>query len=151
MGRENSPSSVVREVFESVFNEDLFDRLPALYAPRFKATDSSNGIAEEASPETVARLMKMYRSAMPDLRYQVDQVIADGGDVAVRWTAKGTHAGVFLGVPPTQQEIVVSGASFVRVEEGRIVQTWQLFDLASLRDQLGGPGGARPIEVLQQD
>ncbi len=50
----------------------------------------------------------MFRSAMPDLKVVIEDMIAEGDKVMVRYTLEGTHEGVLFGVPPTGQRLRAS-------------------------------------------
>ena len=78
-----------------------------------------------------------FRKALPDLELTADDTIADGDTVAVRYTIRGTHSDEFMGVPATGNRIEVTGQSFFRFEDGRVVERWQSLDGLSLMTQLG--------------
>jgi predicted ester cyclase len=77
------------------------------------------------------------RSAFPDLRYVVDDMIAEGDKVVVRWTWKCTHKGEFMGIAPTGRQATVTGMAIYRVVEGKCVERWVELGLISLLRQLG--------------
>src|SRR5436305_105163 len=56
------------------------------------------------------------RAAFPDLKTIIDELLIDGDRAAVRWHTTGTHRHSFLGVPPTNREILVSGATFAHFD-----------------------------------
>jgi len=64
------------------------------------------------------------KRAFPDLRIQEDMAIAEGDLVAAHWTASGTHTGpAFAGLPAASgRRFEITGMSFYRVREGRIVE-----------------------------
>ena len=64
-------------------------------------------------------------------------MIAEGDKVAVRFTARGTHKGEFLGIPPTGKQVAWAGINIYRVASGKIAETWQLSDGLGLMQQLG--------------
>jgi steroid delta-isomerase-like uncharacterized protein len=83
--------------------------------------------------------------AFPDLTGTVEEVLAEGDRVALRVTARGTHSGPLLGLPPTGKPVTFAGMEFFRLQAGRIVESWGHFDAVSLLQQLGvlpGPGQA---------
>jgi predicted ester cyclase len=57
--------------------------------------------------------------------------------VVTRWTARGTHKGVFRGIPPTGKHAMTTGISITRVASGRFVEGWTVFDALGLLQQLG--------------
>jgi len=78
------------------------------------------------------------RSAFPDLRYSVDDVIAENDKVVVRWTWTCTHKGEFMGVAPTGRQATVTGMAIYRIAGGKCVERWVELGLLDLLRQLGG-------------
>ena len=79
----------------------------------------------------------MLQQAFPDLRVEVDDVIAEGELVAARVTYWGTHQGEFVGIPATGRQARTSGVDFFRMQDGRQAEHWGGPDMASLLQQLG--------------
>jgi predicted ester cyclase len=78
------------------------------------------------------------RQAFPDLNVSVEDVIAEGEKVIIRYTSRGTHQGETRGLgPPTGRHIELEGLAMQRFEESRIVEFWDRFDTLSLLQQLG--------------
>ena len=65
-------------------------------------------------------------------------MVAEGDRVAYRLTIRGTHQGIFRGIPPTQKRVVVSFTAIVRIEDGKLVEEWGGLDVIDLLHQLGG-------------
>lgn len=77
------------------------------------------------------------RAAFPDWTVTLDDVVIEGDQVAGRWTARGTHLGPFLGLPPTGRSIVMAEIGIMRIADGRIAEVWHIADELSLLQQLG--------------
>lgn len=90
-------------------------------------------------------------AAFPDLRVQIEDVVAEGDRVAVRVVISGTHRGEFHGIAPTGKRVSGTGTSSYRVVDGRIVEEWWQPDLLGMMKQLDvlpatvrpGPAGRR--------
>lgn len=91
----------------------------------------------EEDLEEFKRFIREYREAFPDLRYDVDDYVAEGDTVAFWGRVTGTHEGPFMGSEPTGNEIDIMGIGVVRVEGGKIAERWANFDLFGLFQQLG--------------
>jgi len=78
-----------------------------------------------------------YRNAFPDVRITVDQTVSDGDMVAVRWSGTGTHKGDGLGFPATNKPAHFGGMTFVRIQNGKLVEGWNVFDQLGMLTQLG--------------
>ena len=87
-------------------------------------------------PFGLARLATEHRAAFPDLHLTVVDLIADGGGVAIRWRAHGTHRGTFQGVSATGVEATWEGLALFRMANGRVVETWFYPDTPGLLRQL---------------
>jgi hypothetical protein len=70
-------------------------------------------------------------------RITVDEMIAEGDRVMVRWTFEGTHQSDYFGLPPTGKHITYSGINIFRITEDKIVEIWDISDRLWLWQQLG--------------
>lgn len=78
------------------------------------------------------------RSAFPDLRYKIVDLIVSADRAALHWRAAGTQLGQFGPVPPTGQVVSYSGATFLRFDTGgKIVDVWSVNELFQVLQQLG--------------
>lgn len=78
-----------------------------------------------------------YAAAFSDLRYTIEEIIVEGDRVVNRWTARGTHTGSLMNIPPTGKFVTVTGISIDRVVNGRVVEGWTEFDMLGMLQQLG--------------
>ena len=78
-----------------------------------------------------------YREAFPDVTIHIDDMVAEGDVVAVRWTGTATHNGNGLGFPATQKRIQFTGMGFVRVADDKLIEAWNNFDQFGMLQQLG--------------
>lgn len=84
----------------------------------------------------VARV-QLLRAAFAPLHFEVEDVVAEGDRVVVRWTSTGRHSGEFLGIPPTEREYTISGIDIHRLDEGLMSEHWHVVDQLSQLQQLG--------------
>ena len=77
------------------------------------------------------------RASFPDQRFEIVQLLVDGDGVAVRWRGTGTQHGPFGPVPPTGRTVDYQGASFMRFEDGKVVENWSVNELLAVLQQLG--------------
>jgi steroid delta-isomerase-like uncharacterized protein len=77
------------------------------------------------------------RTAFPDIRYTVEDLIAEGDRVAIRWRWSGTHRAPFRGIPVSQKQVSDSGIAIYRFQDGRIVQTWLETNRLGFLQQIG--------------
>ena len=88
-------------------------------------------------PEGAKQLVAVYRNAFPDLRFTIDEQIAEGDTVMTRWTGHGTHQGELVGIPATGNLSTVSGIVVDRFVNGKIAESWGIFDQFGMMQQLG--------------
>lgn len=89
-----------------------------------------------SSPELHQRSVRIRR-AFPDLTVEALEMLVEGDRVAAHFVARGTHEGVFQGVPPTRCEIEATCTAIYRVEDGLIAEAWTTWDSLGLLEQLG--------------
>jgi steroid delta-isomerase-like uncharacterized protein len=87
-------------------------------------------------PAALKDMVARFRTAFPDLHFELEDVVSDADRVVVRWTATGTHEGEFAGIEATGRSARWTGIDLVRLEEGRIVELWASADGAGLFEQL---------------
>lgn len=90
-----------------------------------------------AGREGFKQFVLMYRSAFPDMHITIEDQIAEGDKVVSRWTARGTHQGELMGIPPTGKQATVTGINIERFANGKFVEEWSNFDALGLLQQLG--------------
>jgi len=81
--------------------------------------------------------LEALRTAFPDVAVTVEDLLAEGDDVAVRWTWRGTQQGAFLGISPTGKAVTGSGIGLFRLANGQIREDFVQEDTFGLLQQLG--------------
>jgi steroid delta-isomerase-like uncharacterized protein len=87
--------------------------------------------------ENMKNHIESSRRGFPDLKFRIDDTIAERNEVVHHWTANGTHKGSFLGMLPTNRKATVSGTTIYRIEGSKIVEEWAHWNLMSMMEQLG--------------
>ncbi len=82
------------------------------------------------------------RLAFPDMRWDVEEQMAEDNRVLTRFVWHGTHQGAFFGIPPTQRSVHVSGMVIDRFEGAKVKSTRILMDTLGLMQQLGALPGS---------
>jgi len=78
-----------------------------------------------------------FAAAFPDMRLNVEEMIAEGDKVVVKGTTTGTQTGEFMGHPPSGKKISVPEIDIFRVSDEMIVEHWDVVDRYAMFDQLG--------------
>jgi len=132
MSTEANKALVRRFYAEGVHNPALFDELLApTYVLHFPGRPPIAGI------EGAKQLMVAYSTAFPDLQLTTEGMVAEGDKVAIRNTWRGTHQGVFQGLPATGKHVVFTGSDIFHIEGGKIAEQWADLDALGLMQQLG--------------
>jgi steroid delta-isomerase-like uncharacterized protein len=92
-------------------------------------------------PEGIKAVVSMFRAGMPDLRVVIEDVIAEGDKVVMRYRIEGTHEGELFGVPPTGRRISIESITVERVSGGKIREHWRVTDTLEMMQQLGAIPG----------
>jgi|SRR5215204_56729 len=128
--------ALIQRFVEEAFNPGNLDVVDEIYAPVY--VGHTAGFPEQSpDPEGVKEFVGLYRRAFPDLHTTIEDIVTEGDKVAYRWTAVGTHQGELLGVPPTSNRMEITGITIERIEDGRIVETWNNFDQLGMMRQIG--------------
>ena len=78
-----------------------------------------------------------YRRGFPDVANTIEDLIAEGDKVVARWRSRATHQGEYMGIPPTGNEVEVTGITLYRIEGGKIAESWNFEDKFGLLRQIG--------------
>ena len=111
------------EKFHQLMSPDVVDHDPA--------PDQGPG------PEGFIQFFTTFRSAFPDLKVSVEQMVADDENVSIAYTVTGTHQGDFMGVPATNKQVKARGVQIARFENGKIVERWGSSNELGILKQLG--------------
>jgi steroid delta-isomerase-like uncharacterized protein len=132
-------SKAIMRRFWDVWEQGNVDLLDELLAPEYinhtlAAPDLPPG------PEGVKEVVSMFRSAMPDLKVVIEDMIAEGDKVATRYALEGTHRGELFGAAPTGKHLRIKSMTVERLSEGKIVEHWRVTDELDMMRQLGAIG-----------
>ena len=126
--------SIVRRFFEVGPSKGDLDAANELLAPGFVLH-----VPLPCSPgvQGINEVIIACRTAFQDLQVTVEDMVAEKDMVAARFTARGIHKGPFMGVPPTDKPIIMTGMEIFRLENGKIIELWGEANLLGLMQQLG--------------
>ena len=99
--------------------------------------DHHPGGVEIHGPEELRQMMTGFFTAFPDLRFTVEDLIAEGDKVVARWTSQWTHRGDLQGIAPTGKEGATTGIAILRIVGGKLVEEWAQMDMLGLMQQIG--------------
>jgi len=134
---EESNRALVTRYNEAWQSGDL-EAIKEIYSPDFvwHATDGSD-LSSEEMIEINRKSIEQHKIAFPDMTFINEDVIVKGDKVITRYTLRGTHTGDVEGIPATGNKIEMSGIEIIRVENGKITESWEELNLLRFMQQLG--------------
>lgn len=127
--------AVVRRFYEQMSNErknelagELFTEDHTMHDPQIPVPDG---------PDAVAAAVSVYQDGV-DGHWTINDIFSAGDRVVVRWTGTGRHVGDVNGIPATGRDVgPVAAIAIHRMSDGKIAETWQVWDTLGLLQQLG--------------
>jgi steroid delta-isomerase-like uncharacterized protein len=127
--------SIVRRWVDEGWNKRNTALIDELYTANF--------YQHETGPETVTNrealkpFVASYLTAFPDLRFTIEDLIAEGDKVVWRFKATGTNTGSFMGGPATGKSAAITGTITFRLENSRMAEAWLNLDVLGMLQQMG--------------
>lgn len=142
MSEENK--ALVRRIVEEAWNKGNLAVVDELLSPDYVLHIPLPG--EAPGRKGYEQAVSMHRTAFTDFRLMIEDMVAEGDKVVIRWTIRGTHKGEYMGIAPTSKEVTYTGISIRRFEGGKIAEEWLELDTLGLMQQMGvvpppGQGG----------
>jgi len=139
MGRLASTdlTNLIRDYTNAVWNQHDVDAMDRFYPADYVHHDVSR--PDVTTLEHYKQWARDLLSALSNLEVHFDDVIsdADASKALKRWTVTGQHTGELAGIAPTGKELRFSGMSEYRIVDGKIAESWYIYDLYGLLQQLG--------------
>jgi predicted ester cyclase len=111
--------AVVRRIVEQVINQKRLDMVDELFSDEYCPHPS--GQERPEGPEHAKRNFFRMHEVFPDLRADIESMVAEGDTVALRLTLSGTHR-------PTGRHARWSAMVFARLAEGKVIEDWRLVE-----------------------
>jgi predicted ester cyclase len=129
---------LVRHLFDAVNHRSL-DELDTLLGPEFLL----NG--EPVGPDDFKEFVDWHASVLTEVRFAIEDLIAEGDKVVARLRRQGTHQG-WLDVEPTGKPTSTRGIYIFRVADGKLAEAWDAWDELGLLEQIGAVWKVEPAE-----
>ena len=107
-----------------------------IYEEMWNAGNPSLAVEIFDRPEGVARFVSQFLISFPDLQHTIEGMIEEGNQVAVQFSARGTHQGRWLEFPPTGRSIQYTGVTVASIEANKIIKHYTWWDKNSLVEQI---------------
>ena len=122
---------IIQRRVEEIWNQGKLATIDELIA----ANLISNG--QSIGREGFRQFVTAVRSAFPDIHFTVEDSLAEGDKVAIRYTGRGTHQGAFAGIPATGKPVQFSGIDIFYIANGQMAEEWLMYDQLGLLQQIG--------------
>jgi predicted ester cyclase len=128
-----SNEAIYRRLIEEGFNQGNLAIADELVAPN--AREYQRG--SEDGPQGVKKTITYLRSAFPDFKITIEEVVVSGDKVWARQKGGGTNLGSFAGRPPTGRKAFIDVIDICRIENGKVVEHWGVPDQLGMMFALG--------------
>ncbi|MCP5424103.1 MAG: ester cyclase [Gammaproteobacteria bacterium] len=118
---------LARRSFEAIWNRRDLDCIDELYAPGYIGHIAARADAIQG-PKGLKQFTAMFQFAFPDIRFVIEEQIAEGNSVATRWTVQGTQQSDFMGMAPSGEALTLAGISIQHFSNNQIVESWDNWD-----------------------
>ena len=124
--------SLIRSYVET-WNQGDLQKLSEYWSPSMvhHTRTKSHDLSE------VKNIVGSFMNAFPDLRWKIDDIVAEGDRVVTRTTAQATNTGSYMGLPATGKKINCAVMGIARVDDGKIAEHWGVTDELAMMAQLG--------------
>ena len=132
--------AIVRRFVEEVWNKRNLGIADEIFAADCVTHQLQSGSGIDSSPrdpETLKKHVAEWLVSFPDLRFNVEQMVADNDRVVSQILMTGTHTGVWLGISPTGNHVNLRMITIHRIADGKIVEDWVLVESLGFFRQLG--------------
>jgi steroid delta-isomerase-like uncharacterized protein len=134
MSTENK--NIVRRLYDEVWNKRKLDSVAELISPSHALNDPFVS-GSQVGPELYRRRVLELTVSFPDLRFTLDDLIAEKEKVVASWVISATHKGDFMNIPATGKKVSVEGITIHYVRNGKILDSNARWDTVGLLRQLG--------------
>jgi predicted ester cyclase len=126
--------ALVRRFYDQVFNGRGVEAIDELAVTGYDEHDPLPG-QREGRDGLKDRVSMLAEGLAPT--FTIEDIVAEGDRVVVRWTNSARHVGNFLGIPPTGRSCAIAGIDIYRLEDGRLAEHWHVIDQLTMLQQLG--------------
>ena len=123
--------AIVRRWNEETINKGNADIVDELAAADY--VNHAGGFGREGHKQ----YLRAVGAAFSSIDIAIEDLIAEGDKVVIRWTLKATHTGEYMGVPATGKQVEMKGMSMYRLANAKIVEDWSSSDQLGFMQQLG--------------
>ncbi len=133
-----SDEAVVRRFYDEMNNDRKNELAPELFTDDHRMHDPQ--VATADGPQGMADTVAVYQQAVNG-HWDIEEMFSTGDRVVVRWIGSGKHVGELNGIPATGKSVRVDAITIHRMRDGKIAETWEVWDTLGLLQQIGAVPG----------
>ncbi len=125
---------VYSQVWEEIMNKGKLEM--------FNDSNFTKDVVMHANPDIVGidsarAYYANFLTGFSNIRFTIKDVFGQGEKLVKHWNFKGTHTGIFFGIPATGKPVNIDGTTLVRMANGKIAEERDFFDNLDFMTQLG--------------
>ena len=136
----NTAQQLVRRFVEELWNERRLEVADEIFAEGCVTHQLRSGVPltpARRGPKALKEHISAWLVGFPDLRFVIEQTIAEGDCIMSRLVMEGTHRGSWLGISPTGKKLQIRMITVHRIANDKIAEDWVLVESLGLFQQLG--------------
>jgi steroid delta-isomerase-like uncharacterized protein len=126
---------LIRRYTDELWNRGDLATADAIMAAGF--VDHIPAPGQEPGREGYKRFVAYFRTAFPDIQFTIEDLMAEGDRVMLRWSSQGSHKAELAGIPATGKTVTITGIDIFQIAAGQITERWGERNMLSLMQQLG--------------
>ncbi|HLK05922.1 MAG TPA: ester cyclase [Candidatus Acidoferrum sp.] len=127
---------LVRKFYQEVWNERKAQCVEKYLSPSHALVDP-NAMDTKTGPEAYREVVTRFMRAFSNLKFEVQEMVCEKDKVVASWMISGVHSGEYNGMAPTNKKLSVEGISIHQIADGKIMDTYSVWDTLGLMKKVG--------------
>ena len=131
---------IIKRFVEELWNARRLDVADQIFSEDCVTHQLRSGVLAKPGhrgPQAMKEHVSGWLVSFPDLRFHVEQMIAERDHVVSHLVMEGTHQGTWMGISPTGKRLHIRMITIHRIVNSKIAEDWVLVESLGLFQQLG--------------
>ena len=131
---------IILRFVEELWNARRLDVADQIFSEDCVTHQLCSGVLDEPTrrgPQAMKEHVSGWLMSFPDLRFNIEQMIAERDRVVSQLVMEGTHQGMWMGISPTGKKLQIRMITIHRIANSRIAEDWVLVESLGFFQQLG--------------
>jgi steroid delta-isomerase-like uncharacterized protein len=136
----DAAKQLIRRFVEELWNARRLDVADQIFSEDCVTHQLRSGVLAEPArrgPQAMKEHVSGWLTSFPDLRFTIEQMIAEQDRVVSLLAMEGTHQGAWMGISPTGKRLHIRMITIHRIANSKIAEDWVLVESLGLLQQLG--------------